>query len=168
MFEMYLSFKQIVSDMIVFVIDAIKEPNYVQNKKNVNVKIASLFEYIINKYEGKKIHKLTIVLMLKSIGEILMELEDFDLAIKEFKALKNYCRKWFTEIRIQKKIYQHRYENKYGKGCGNFEKHYLSSLEQIGYIYRHVGMYKSAADYFKKQLTNSWYFNDRGNETRSY
>ena len=34
-----------------------------------------------------------------------MELEDYDFAIKSFKILKNYCRKWQVEIRIQKKIY---------------------------------------------------------------
>ena len=88
--------------------------------------------------------------ILKSIGEVYMELQDYDFAIKTFKVLKNYCCKWQSEIKLQKRIYQNHYKNPYVLGCKDFKTHYLSSLEQIGYIYRFCEHYNSAADYFKK------------------
>jgi hypothetical protein len=41
-------------------------------------------------------------------------------------------------------------------GTKAFTPHVMSLYQQIGYIYRQLGMHAAATDYFKKQLFTAW------------
>lgn len=52
------------------------------------------FEQIVSNFEPKRVHKLAFYLILKAQADILVEIESFDLAIRAYKTLKNWCRRW--------------------------------------------------------------------------
>ena len=58
--------------------------------------IMSTFDSIISSSQ-EGIHKMTFLLMLKSEGNLFMEAENFDAALKVYKTAKNWCRKWLIE-----------------------------------------------------------------------
>ena len=103
---------------------------------------------------------------MKAEGDLFIELEDFNKAIKVFKALKNLCRKWQAEA--QPGLAGTGVESTSMVGTGMFYEHIMSLYSQIGYLYAQCQMYKAAADYFKKQLVLAWQQNDLSNETRAY
>ena len=88
-------------------------------------------------------------LILKAKSEVLFELKEHHLSIKSFKALKYYTFKWLTE--------KHK-----------FEGFLMSIYQQLGQIYKEVGMHRAAMDYFKKQLILSWLFDCMKNENMAY
>lgn len=53
-------------------------------------------------------------------------------------------------------------------GTDNFSAHIMILYEQIGYLYRYVGMHMAATDYFKKQLFCAWHRKNLQNERRAY
>jgi hypothetical protein len=44
--------------------------------------------------------------VLKTEGDILVELNQFDLAIKAYKTLKDYCENWGGMVSLKMKIYE--------------------------------------------------------------
>jgi len=74
----------------------------------------------------------------------MIELNDYDKAIKAYKALRNYCRVWGL---MQQEMWM---------------------AEQIGMCYRMLRFHELASDYFKFQLSLAWELNDREAEMKSY
>ena len=70
-------------------------------------------------------NKLIFYCLLKTEGDIMIELGDHNKAIQAYKALRNYCRAW-----------------------GLLEQE-MWMAEQIGMTYRTIRYYKRAVDYFK-------------------
>ena len=89
-------------------------------------------------------NKLIFYCLLKTEGDIMIELDDYDKAIKAYKALRNYCRVW-----------------------GLLEQE-MWMAEQIGVSYRELRYHELAVDYFKCQLSLAWELNDLKAEMRSY
>ena len=60
--------------------------------------LQQLFENFVQVYTNDKNplfdNKLIFYCLLKTEGDILIELNDYDKAIKAYKALRNYCRVW--------------------------------------------------------------------------
>lgn len=92
-----------------------------------------------------------------------MEIEDYDMAIKCFKSLKNFCKKWVLETRLRKPSFA-----QFVSGAQGFQPHLSNLYSQIGYLYRKLNMNRSACDYFKKQLIYSWSTKDIKNEVCAY
>lgn len=93
-------------------------------------------------------------------------MESFDCAIKVYKTLKNWARKWQSESlnlkgtsKSAKALYV---------GTGNFSVHVMTTYSQIGHLYRHLGMHESSTDYFKKQLFNAWLYKSTEQEYQAY
>ena len=89
-------------------------------------------------------NKLIFYCVLKTEGDIMMELNDFDKAIKAYKALRNYCRVW-----------------------GLLEQE-MWMAEQLGTCYRHLRYHELATDYFKFSLSLAWELGDQAAEMRAY
>ena len=57
-----------------------------------------MFEKLVQEYNFDKnplfANKLIFYCILKTQGDIMMELDDFDKAIKAYKSLRNYCKSW--------------------------------------------------------------------------
>ena len=100
------------------------------------------------KYNNQNIHKLILYILQKSEGDVLVELKEHDRAIKCYKSLKNYCKKW----QMHHKIYQKFKRQKIPlmKGTDDFKNQIMSLYNQIGYLYREMKMHRSAMDMFKK------------------
>ena len=59
-------------------------------------------EHLVRAYANKKIHKLVFYLLMRAEGDILLELKEYNLAIKAYKSLKNHCKRW----QRQNELYQ--------------------------------------------------------------
>ena len=75
-------------------------------------------------------NKLIFYCLLKTEGDIMIEIGDYDKALQAYKTLRNYCRHW-GEAFLEQEMWM---------------------TEQIGMTYRSIRMYKRAVDYFKRQL----------------
>lgn len=51
-------------------------------------------EMFVYRFEDKKIHKLVFYLVIRAEGDILHELKEYNYAIKAYKSLKNFCKRW--------------------------------------------------------------------------
>jgi len=96
----------------------------------------------------------------------MIELKEYDKAIKTLKSLKNYIKRWQRRKEIISQT--NHFDNTYMKGTGDFNSLLMHVYHQIGIIYRYVGMNRSAMDYFKKQLIFAWQKNDLFNELQAY
>ena len=83
--------------------------------------------------------------LLKVEGDILIDLNKIDLAIKCFKTLKDYCDTWGGMDRLKMKTY-----------------------EQIAVCYRSVEKYHNAIEFFKKALSYAYHVNDHLAEIHYY
>lgn len=70
------------------------------NKLDMIKNLMGLFEQLVLKeqMEFDKIHKLAIFAVLQTLANIFVEIEAFNMAIKTFKSLKNFCFKWHYTI----------------------------------------------------------------------
>ena len=57
-----------------------------------------VFEQFVREYTHSRNplfeNKLIFFCILKTEGDVMMELSNYDMAIKAYKALRNYCRVW--------------------------------------------------------------------------
>ena len=110
--------------------------------------IQKMFEYFVREYTHDKHplfeNKMIFYCLLKTEGDIMTELGDYDKAIQAYKALRNYCRVW-----------------------GMMEQE-MWMAEQIGMAYRTLRFHELAVDYFKYQLSLAWELEDLNAEMRSY
>jgi len=83
--------------------------------------------------------------VLKVEGDILLDLNEHDLAIKCFKTLKDYCDVW-----------------------GDMEKLKMKTYEQIAVCYRSKGKKYKAIEYFKKALFYAYKCSDYLMEVHHY
>ena len=64
-----------------------------------------IFQNFVSEYENDKNpvfkNKLMFYSLLKTEGDIMVELGDYNKALQAYKALRNYCRKWGPEYREQ-------------------------------------------------------------------
>ena len=88
--------------------------------------------------------KMIFYCILKTEGDIMIELRDYLRAIQAYKLLRHYCKKW--ELMQQE----------------------MWISEQIGMAYRIIRSHESAIDYFKVQLSLAWELGDTRAELRSY
>ena len=75
----------------------IQDPSSFETKSNyieLSHIIVKHFEDLVFAYEEKKIHRLAFYAILRTQGQIFIEIEDYKNAIMVFKALKNLCKKW--------------------------------------------------------------------------
>ena len=60
--------------------------------------LQQLFEGLVKEYISSSNplfeNKLLFYCLLKTEGDVMVELEDYDKAIKAYKSLRNYCKKW--------------------------------------------------------------------------
>ena len=107
-----------------------------------------MFEGIVREfsYSQEEIfkNKLIFYCLLKTEGDIMIELRDYHRAIQAYKALRNYCKNW-------KLVEQEMWVS-----------------EQIGIAYRTMRSHEIAIDYFKIQMSLAWELNDTTAEIRSY
>ena len=89
-------------------------------------------------------NKLIFYCLLKTEGDIMIELDDYNKALQAYKSLRNYCRVW-----------------------GLLEQE-MWIAEQIGMTYRELRYHELATDYFKFQLSLAWELNDLKQEMKSY
>ena len=110
--------------------------------------IQKMFEEFVREYTRDKNplldNKLIFYCLLKTEGDIMIELSDYNKALQAYKALRNYCRVW-----------------------GMLEQEQWM-CEQIGVAYRQLRYHERAVDYFKCQLSLAWERNDDTGEMRSY
>jgi len=94
--------------------------------------IVKLFENFIKRFNSPAVqNKMPILLysVLKTQGDILVEIRQFDLAIKAYKTLKDYCDAWGNMTSLKMKIY-----------------------EQISVCYQMCDKYSVSMTYMKKAL----------------
>ena len=72
----------------------INRDDFILKADSIKNQIVINFEKICAQYNETNLHKLIIYQLLRTEGAILIELRDFDLAIKCFKSLKNYLFRW--------------------------------------------------------------------------
>ena len=89
-------------------------------------------------------NKLIFYCLLKTEGDIMIELRDYHRAIQAYKTLRSYCKNW-----------------------GMLEQEMWVS-EQIGMAYRTMRSHEIAIDYFKVQMSLAWEICDTAAEIRSY
>lgn len=96
----------------------------------------------------------------------MLELKEYDRAIKALKSLKNYCKRWqrYGETHL---IFKNT-KCKEMKGTSDFNQLLMSVYHQIGLVYREVGKHHAAIDYFKKQLIVAWQKDCIFNEFQAY
>ena len=118
--------------------NAVSNINYVHQKledvkeiiiDKMTESIQKMFEVFVREYTHDTHplfeNKLIFYCLLKTEGDIMIELGDYDKAIQAYKALRNYCRVW-----------------------GLLEQE-MWMAEQIGIAYREVKYHELAVDYFK-------------------
>lgn len=71
-------------------------------------------------------------IVMKSEGDILMDLRSVEAAILTYKEIKNFCE--------EKQLYTEK----------------MFAYAQLGFCYRLVRYHSVAVDYFKKQLELAW------------
>lgn len=140
--------------MVCQVLAKLKADDFNERRYEMIKTFIDAVERFIFVYDQKKVHKLVFYLLLRAEGDILLELKEYDFAIKAYKSLKNYCKRWqrqneMYEAYKKKKMPQMR-------GCHNFDRLLISLYHQIGTVYREAGMHNAAMDYFKKQLILAW------------
>jgi hypothetical protein len=67
------------------------------------------FELIVYRYEDSRFGKHMKVVfysLLKTEGDILFEMSEYDLAIRCYKTLKDYCRSWGSMEYLKMKTYE--------------------------------------------------------------
>lgn len=110
--------------------------------------IQTMFEQFVKEYDHDTApifrNKLIFYCLLKTEGDIMIELRDYHRAIQAYKALRNYCKLW-----------------------GLLEQE-MWVAEQIGMAYRTMRSHEIAIDYFKIQMSLAWELNDTATEVRSY
>ena len=102
----------------------------------------------VDKFENNKVTKNfkgLFYAVLKTEGELLIEIDQWDMAIKCFKTLKDFLKAW-----------------------GNKDHLIMRTLEQIGFCYRANTMYRISTTYFKKALMMAYILNDRLAELNIY
>lgn len=100
-------------------------------------------EYVFSNSEIFK-SKLVFFAILKTEGDILLQLRDFNRALQAYKSLRNYCKNWGM---MRQEMY---------------------IAQQIGYVYRTIDYHEAAVDYFKLMTSLAWELGDTKNELRSY
>ena len=98
------------------------------------------FQYFVEEFEAHgytKHFKHLFYAVLKTEGDILVELSQFDYAVKCYKTLKDFCEMWGDMVSLKMKTY-----------------------EQIAACYRSCRCYLSAINYYKKGLHLAYQIGD--------
>lgn len=108
--------------------------------------IADKFQDFIHAHKQFDNHKTEVVVyaMLKTQGQLLCELLDFDRAIKCQKSLRNFCRTWHN---LQYEIW---------------------ALESLALSYKLAQKHGDSAYYLHKALELCWEIGDTQSESRIY
>ena len=61
---------------------------------DMKMKMVHRFETFVFYNATRRFHKVNFYIILKTLGDVFIEIEDINSAIKVFKALKNLCQKW--------------------------------------------------------------------------
>lgn len=106
MHDLLYEFCQKTRQLVVFVMNMIQDPKFFQTAhKAAETKrnIIHEFEDFVFLYDSKKVHKLAFHAILRTSGQIFIELDNYRDAIMTFKALENLCRQWQLENRYHTK-----------------------------------------------------------------
>lgn len=147
-YQMHQEIIQKVQNFTLEILLEILDPDFSKNRSEVLDKMQDQVEDIVMWYNIKKMHKLVFYLIIRAQSNVLIELKEFDRALKALKSLKNYCKRWqrYGETHLLFRA------NKFKdiRGTNDFNQLLMSVYHQIGLIYREIGYNLAAMDYFKK------------------
>lgn len=95
----------------------------------------------------------------------MLELLLFNMAIKSYKSLKNFIKRWQRSNELS--LFMRGSQLRTMINC-TLDTQLLSTYCQIAYIYSEEGHHRSALDYYKRLLIRSWRCNNYKYEQVSY
>lgn len=128
--DMIEKLEDVVKDALV----SIKDPDFADNREQALDRMQSKVETLVMVFNQKKIHKLAFFLIIRAQANVLIELKEFDRAIKALKSLKNYCKRWQRHSDTHLLLKNIKFKEM--RGTNDFNQLLMSLYHQIGLIYR--------------------------------
>ena len=94
MYNLHKEVQEAIETFIFDVLVGIRDPDFTKKREATLDLMRDKVEKFVVHYNYKRLHKLVFFLLIKAQANVLLELREYDRAIKALKSLKNYCKRW--------------------------------------------------------------------------